>query len=235
MKIYKRPEFYFVFHTAFNFILFFLVYISLFNKVLDRWTLFNFAIILIILSIIINIIFLSIKNKSLKYYVKLVNKIEELEDGSELSQFEKVKFPEEDELGKLGSVLNKLMFNLNEFDQIKKEKIQLYKKEIIFLINFFEKPIVIVDENGIILTANKSFEIFANLGHENSKNSIFKVFEFSVELNKTLKEVFKNKSEDFFQQFSKIEVNGKLYNSLQISGFRQKIQRFTEYIILFSA
>lgn len=234
MKFYKRPEFYFLFHTIINFILFFLVYISLFNKILDRWTIFNFSIILTILSIVLNIIFLSIRNKSLKYYVKIVNKIEKTDDGSEISSFQNLKFPEEDELGKLGSVLNKLLSNLNEFDKLKKEKIKLYKKEIIFLINLFEKPLALIDENGNLIMANKSFESFANIKGDYSKESIFKIFEFSIEINKTLKDAVNNKSEDFFQQFSKIEINGKFFNSLQISGFRQKTEKYAEYIILFS-
>lgn len=234
MKLYKKPEFYFIFHTLINFILFFLIYISLFNLNIDKWAIFNFSIALIIISIIINIVFFAIKNKSLKYYVKLVNKLEESEDGSELSQFQKMKFPEEDELGRLGSVLNKFLENIYEFDSLKKEKIQLYRKEILFLLNFFEKPIVIIDEEGNIILFNKSFENFINIDKDEIKNNIRKVFEFSLELHKTLDEVIKNKSEDFFQQFSKIVINGKLYNSLQISGFKIKTDKYLEYIILIS-
>jgi signal transduction histidine kinase len=234
MKLYKRPEFYFVFHTAINFVLFFLIYISLFNKILDKWTIFNFSIILIFLAIIINIIFLSTKNKSVKYYEKLVSKMEDSDDGSELSQFLKFKFPEEDELGRLGSVLNKLIYNLNEFDKLKKEKIQLYKKQILFLINLFEKPLVTTDNEGNIIYKNKAFENFVKIDNEANSISLLQIFEFSKELNSTLKDAFKNKSEDFFQQFSKIEINGKLYGSMQISGFKQKTEKYEGYIILFS-
>lgn len=234
MKIYKRPEFYFLFHTIINFVLFFLIYITLFNKILEKWTIFNFSLVLIFSSILINIIFISTKNKSLKYYEKLVNKMENADDGTDLSQIMKFKFPEEDELGKLGSVLNNLIKNLNEFDRLKKEKVQLYKKEILFLINLFEKPIVITDEDGNIISFNKAFESFVKVENAVDKNSILKIFEFSIELNKTLKEVFQNKSEDFFQQFSKIAINGKLFGSLQISGFKQKTEKYQEYIILFS-
>ncbi len=230
MKFYKRPESYFLIHTGLNFILFFLVYISLFNKIIDKWTIFNFSIIMIILSIILNIIFLSLKNKSLKYYQKIVSRFEDLEDGSDLNQINKYRFPEEDELGKLGSVLNKLLNNLKEFDELKKEKIQLSNKEISFLINLFEKPIVFTDDQGKILHKNKAF----NSNFQNDRDNIFENFENSIELINTLMDVFKNKSEDFFHQFSKIEINGKLYNSFQISGFKINTAKYVEYIILFS-
>ncbi|NMC66768.1 MAG: hypothetical protein GYA61_00935 [Spirochaetales bacterium] len=164
----------------------------------------------------------------------MVSRIEDSDDGSELSQFLKIKFPEEDELGRLGSVLNKLIYNLNEFDKLKKDKILLYKKEVLFLINLFEKPLVITDNEGNIISKNKAFESFVKINNDSNKISLLKVFEFSIDLNKTLKDVFKNKSEDFFQQFSKIEINGKLYGSIQISGFKQKTDRYEEYIILFS-
>jgi len=189
---------------------------------------------MIILSILINILFLSLKNKSLKYYQKLVNRIEESDDGSELSQLNKYKFPEEDELGQLGSALNKLLSNINEFDLLKKEKILLYKKEISFLLNLFEKPIILTNDEGDIISTNKAFNSFIKIDTENLKPSIYKTFELSIELVKAFKDVFKNKSEDFFQQFSKIEINGKLYNSIQISGFKIRTEKYIEYIILFS-
>ena len=234
MKFYKKPEFYFAIHTALHFILFFFIYITTFNKILDKWTIFNFSIIIISISILINITFLSIRNKSLKYYKKLVSKIEESESGAELSQLAKFKFPEEDELGRLGSVLNKLILNLCEFDNLKKEKIILFKKEISFFLNFFEKPIIITGSSGEIISYNKACESFIDIKKDNLPKNIIELFEYSHEIKKILEDVYKNKSEDFFQQFSKIVINGKLYNSIQISGFKQKTNIYTEYIILFS-
>jgi transcriptional regulator with PAS, ATPase and Fis domain len=117
---------------------------------------------------------------------------------------------------------------------LKKEKIQLYKKQILFLINLFEKPLVTTDNEGNIIYKNKAFENFVKIDNEANSISLLQIFEFSKELNSTLKDAFKNKSEDFFQQFSKIEINGKLYGSMQISGFKQKTEKYEEYIILFS-
>ena len=249
MRFYKKPEFFFFIHTAIAFLLFFLFYISLFSPQIDSYNLFNISIVLVVLSLALNFIFLSLKNKSIKYYKKIVTKLENIQDGTDIEHLEKLTFPEEDELGNLGSVLNTLTRNIIEFDTVKRDKINLFRKEVTFLINLNDKPLVISDDKGIIQLANSAFSILLEKNIEEiiGKNFLsFLEFDYNelplnnkfrnknnqIELVNLFKNAFKNKSEDFFQQFSNIMLNKKYYHSLQIGGFKQASGNFIEYCII---
>jgi len=139
--------------------------------------------------------------------------------------------------------------NIIEFDTVKRDKINLFRKEVTFLINLNDKPLVISDDKGIIQLANSAFSILLEKNIEEiiGKNFLsFLEFDYNelplnnkfrnknnqIELVNLFKNAFKNKSEDFFQQFSNIMLNKKYYHSLQIGGFKQASGNFIEYCII---
>lgn len=117
---------------------------------------FNFIAIVSgsIIGLLAFFILIGFRGKSLKEYEKILDRLKRSSSNFSLN----IKFPSEDTLGNLGTILNRLILELQTFDKIKQQKYLLERVKVKEIIELFQEPVYILDSRLEADVFNAAFE-----------------------------------------------------------------------------
>jgi len=160
---YKKGSFYVIIFYAINIANLIINYLHYIYSNIKLDSNFYLTLSIFILSTILLLVYFLLRLKSISVYAKYIKKI----DKSNMDHFViNPGFPEEDELGRLGHYLNKLLNTLKDFDDLKKEKIRLNLKTIKKLLNMIKEPMFILDDSFKIDFYNNEFAKEFKIGND---------------------------------------------------------------------
>ncbi len=154
MVFYRKSSFYVVLFYIFlltNLILKYLNYVSIAR---DLGIYFYISLIIFLFASIGILAYFLLRVKSLSIYKRY---IKNLDKTNYINFLLNPNFPNNDELGNLGSYINKLISTMREFDDLKKNKLMLKNKLNNSLVNKINKPMMILDDEFEIEIINDSF------------------------------------------------------------------------------
>jgi signal transduction histidine kinase len=126
----------------------------------DAVTIFRLVVIFLFGAgfVISAIILVVTQQRGFTAYKRIIDRLA----SAKSSQFNlNISFPEQDELGDLGSYLNRFVKELREFDRIKVERMRAAQQQVNFLAEAMEKGVLLVSRENKIDFANSHFrELF---------------------------------------------------------------------------
>ena len=94
--------------------------------------------------------------KGINVYTKIIEKITGAQQSDNFTLSTSI-FPEEDELGNLGSHLNNYTKTLKKFDELKKQRIFFERQKLNVILDLMEYPILITNKNQVCIAVNTGF------------------------------------------------------------------------------